>query len=104
MKPLKEVFESGQATPWIETQHTVAFLRPVPDILRRAPSPAARLAQPLCFRQVRFTPSECFVRALLFAQIEDEHDALVRTLKPRASHQHGHATAVFPEILLLSSL
>src|SRR6266404_5159758 len=45
MKPLKEFFESGQTIPWIETQDTVAFLRPVPDILVWAPCPASRLTE-----------------------------------------------------------
>src|SRR5882724_925571 len=101
MKPLKEVFESGQTILWIETQNTVAFVRPVLDILLWTPGPTASLAQPLRFRQVRFTYSDLFLGALLFAQVEDEHDALVRTLKARASNQHGNAAAVFPEVLLL---
>src|SRR3954469_16513972 len=101
MNPLKEVFESGQTILWTETQNTVAFLRPVPDILLWTPGPTAGLAQPLRFRQVRFTYSDLFLGALLFAQVEDEHDALVRILKARASNQHGYAAAVFPEVLLL---
>src|SRR5260221_12677653 len=64
MNPLKEIFESGQTILWIETQNTVAFLRPVPDILVWTPCPTACLAQPLCFRQVRFTAPEGFLRAL----------------------------------------
>src|SRR5260370_10202799 len=63
MKPLKEVFESGQTILWIETQNTVAFLRPVPDILLWTPGPTAGLAQPLRFRQVRFTAPEGFLSA-----------------------------------------
>ena len=51
--------------------------------------------------ELHFLLPDLFLGALLFAQVEDEHDALVRTLKPRASNQHGHAAAVFPEILLL---
>src|SRR5579864_2223400 len=58
MKPLKEVFESRQTTLWVETQNTVAFLRPVPYVLVWAPGPTAGLAQPLCFRQVRFALAE----------------------------------------------
>src|SRR5258706_6230604 len=45
MNALKEFFESGQSIPWIETQYTVAFLRPVPDILVGTPCPASRLAE-----------------------------------------------------------
>src|ERR1700681_2014559 len=104
MKPLKEVFESRQTILWIETHNTVAFLRPVPDILLWTPGPTAGLAQRLRFRQVRFTSPEGLFRPLLFAQIEDENDALVRALKQRAPNQHGHAVAVFPEKLLLVRL
>src|SRR5271169_836424 len=104
MNSLKEFFEMGQTILWIETQNTVAFLRPVPDILVWTPCPTAGLAQPLRFRQVRFTSSDLFLGALLFAQVENEYDALVRTLNPRASNQDGHAAAVFPEILLLVCL
>src|ERR1700720_4019205 len=45
MNPLKEILESGQTILWIETQNTVAFLRPVPDILVWTPCPASRLAE-----------------------------------------------------------
>src|SRR5258707_6486189 len=101
MKPLKKVFESGQTILWIETQNTVAFLRPVLDILLWTPGSTAGLAQPLRLRQVRFTSSERLPRPLLFTQVEDEHDALVRTLKQRASYQHRQAATIFPEKLLL---
>src|SRR6266436_3190707 len=104
MNPLQEIFEPGQTILWIETQNTVAFLRPVPDIVVWTPCPTSCLAESLRFRQVRFTCSDLFLGALLFAQVEDEYDALVRTLHPRASNQHGHATAVFPEILFLVCL
>src|SRR5713101_97896 len=86
MNPLKEFFESGQTILWIETQNTVAFVRPIPDVLVwtgtkipgqvRTPCPTAGVAQPLRFRQVRFTSSESVLRPLSFTQIEDEHDAL----------------------------
>src|SRR5712671_6480885 len=45
MNPLKEFLESGQTILWIETQNTVTFLRPVPDILVWTPCPASRLAE-----------------------------------------------------------
>src|SRR5260370_13422962 len=102
MKPVKKVFESGQTILWIETQNTVAFLRPVPDILLWTPGPTAGLAQPLRFRQVRFTTSEGLLGPLLFTQIEYECDTLVPTsLKQRGTDQHRHAVPVFPEKLLL---
>src|SRR6185369_356685 len=70
MNPLKEVFESGQTILWIETQNTVAFLRPVPDILLWIPGPTAGLAQPLRFRQVRFTSSEGLLRPFSVLDVE----------------------------------
>src|SRR5258706_16196132 len=73
MNPMKELFESGQTILWIETQNTVAFVRPIPDVLVwtgtkipgqvRTPCPTAGLAQPLRFRQVRFTAPEGFLGA-----------------------------------------
>src|ERR1700692_3402694 len=105
MKPLKEVFESGQTILWIETQNTVAFLRPVPDILLWTPGPTAGLAQPLRFRKVRFAASEGLLRPLLFTQIEHECDTLVSaSLKQRGTDQHRHAAAIFPEKLLFVRL
>src|SRR3954471_21367596 len=70
MNPLKEVFESGQTILWTETQNTVAFLRPVPDILLWTPGPTAGLAQPLRFRQVRFTRSEALLRPFSVLDVE----------------------------------
>src|SRR5260370_7122101 len=73
MNPLKELFESGQTILWIETQNTVAFVRTIADVLVwsgskipgqvRTPWPTAGLAQPLRFRQVRFTAPEGFLGA-----------------------------------------
>jgi hypothetical protein len=48
----------GQTTLWIETQNTVAFLRPVSDTILWTPGPTAGLAQPLRFRQVGFTAAQ----------------------------------------------
>src|SRR5208337_3506080 len=83
------------------TQNAVTFRRPMPDVSVGTPCPTAGLAQPLRFRQVRFASPEGLLSPLLFTQVEDEHDALVRTLKQRASNEHGHAAAVFPEKFLL---
>ena len=58
MNPLKEVFESGQTIVWIETQNTIAFLRPVPDVLVWTPSPTACLAESLRFRQIRLAAAQ----------------------------------------------
>src|SRR4051812_34048029 len=78
---LKDCSELGQTLPRIKTQNSVAFIRPVPDTIRTTPGPTACVADSLRFRQVRFTYSDLFLGALLFAQVEDVHDALVGTLK-----------------------
>src|ERR1700683_3543050 len=102
MNPLKEFFESRQTILWIETQNTVAFLRPVPDILLWTPGPTAGLAQPLRFCQVRFTSSEGLLRPVLLPQIEHQCDPLVPTSwKQRGTDQDRHAVPIFPENPLL---
>src|ERR1700752_65449 len=101
MNALEEFFEWRQTIAWIKTQNAVAFLRPIPKASVGTPGPTTRMAELLRLRQVRFTDSDLFFGALLFAQVEDEHDALVRTLKARASNQYGYPAAVFPEVLLL---
>src|SRR5690349_14837769 len=102
MNPPDEFFHSGHPIAWIKTQNAVTFLRPIPDIGVRTPGPTACFAQPLCFRQVRFTTSEGLLRPLLFTQIEHECDTLVPTsLKQRCADQHRHAASIFPEKLLL---
>src|SRR5260370_40866753 len=69
MDPLKEFFESGQTSLWIETQNTVAFFRPVPDILVWTPCPTACLAESLRLRQVRFAPLQVLSQLLLLGHI-----------------------------------
>src|SRR5229473_7008956 len=64
MNPLKEFFESGQTILWIETQNTVAFLRPVPDILVRTPCPASRLAEFLRLGKISLALTQLLLRAL----------------------------------------
>src|SRR5467141_1095018 len=70
MNPLKEIFESGQTILWIETQNTVAFLRPVPDILVWTPCPTACFAQSLRFRQVCFTGPEGTFRPIALGNVD----------------------------------
>src|SRR5258705_494399 len=76
MNPLKEIFESGQTILRIETQNTVAFLRPVPDILVWTPCPAACVTQPLRFRQVRFTGPEGLLGRLALGDVNPRTDKL----------------------------
>jgi hypothetical protein len=71
MNPQKKIFESGQTILWIETENTVAFLRPVPDIVVWTPCPTSCLAQPLRFRQVRFTGPEGLLGSLAISDVDD---------------------------------
>ena len=51
----KEFLESRRPGLRIETKQVVCLVRPVPDFARSwRPSPTPGVAQPLCFRQVRF--------------------------------------------------
>src|SRR5882724_9597134 len=100
MNPLENTFHRGLGGSVVSI-NSEGFFRPEHLSCREATAEAAGLAQPLRFRQIRFTSSEGLLRPLLFAQVEDERDALVRTLKQRASNQHGQAAAIFPEKLLL---
>src|SRR5438477_7584023 len=95
MKPLNQVFVLAQTTPWIETQNTVAFLRPVPDILFWTPGPTAGLAQPLRFRQVRFTCSEALLRP--FSVLDVQIDSVPLDDVPRVVSQ-GVGTKQEPAI------
>src|SRR5258705_11751345 len=70
MNLLKEVFALGQAIGWIETQNTIALLRPVTGSTSRSvPGPTAGLAQALRFRQVRFTAPEGFLGRLALGYV-----------------------------------
>ena len=51
--------------------------------------------------ELHFLLPDLCLGALLFAQVEDEHHALLRALKQRASNQYGQSAAIFPEELLL---
>src|SRR5271156_6639483 len=69
MNPLSEFFESGQTILWVETQNTVAFLRPVPDIRVWTPCPTACLAESLRLRQVRLAALQLLSQLLLLGHI-----------------------------------
>src|SRR6266699_5643729 len=90
VNPLENTFHRGLGGSVVSINSEGLFR---PEHLSRGEpaTEAASQAQSLRFRQVRFTSSEGLLRSLLFAQVEDEHDALVRTLKQRASNQHWQA-------------
>src|ERR1700761_958856 len=69
MNAVKEFFEAGQTSLWIETQNTVAFLRPVPDILVWTPCPTACLAESLRLREVRLAMLQLLGQLLLLGHI-----------------------------------
>src|SRR5712671_810216 len=70
MNPLKEFLESGQTILWIETQNTVTFLRPVPDILVWTPCPASRLAEFLRLCQISLALTQLLLRALAVGDVD----------------------------------
>src|SRR6266853_4207855 len=100
VNPLENTFYRGLGGSVVSI-NSEGFFRPEHLSCGEPTAEASGLAQPLRFRQVRVTSSEGLLRPLLFAQVEDEHDALIRTLKQRASNQHRQAAAIFPEKLLL---
>src|SRR5580704_19378711 len=70
MNPPKEVFALGQAIGWIETQDTIALLRPVTGSTSgSAPGPTAGLAHLLRFRQVPLTAPEVFLDRLALCDV-----------------------------------
>src|SRR5258705_9088149 len=70
MKPVEEFFESGQTILWIETQNTVAFLRPVPDILVWTPCPASSLAEFLRLGKISLALTQLLLRALAVGDVD----------------------------------
>src|SRR5580704_4515946 len=51
--------------------------------------------------ELYFLLPDLFLGALLFAQVEDERDAIVSTFKQGSSEQHWRSAAISPEKLLL---
>ena len=55
IKAFKECFESRRPVVRIEAKDAISFLRPVPDLARSGrPCPTPGMAEPLCFREIRF--------------------------------------------------
>src|SRR6266481_7923050 len=95
--PLENTFHRGLGGSVVSID-SEGFFRPEHLSCGEPATEAAGLAQPLRFRQVRFTSSEDLLRTLLFTQIEHECDTLVPTsLKQRGTDQHGHAVPIFPK-------
>src|SRR5260370_42553858 len=69
MNSLDDFFSSGQTIPWIETQNAVAFLRPEPHVGGGTPRPTPPVAEPLRFRQIRFTAPEGFLGHLALGDV-----------------------------------
>src|SRR5258707_15455095 len=86
MNPLKELFALGQAIGWIETQNTIALLRPViGSTSRSAPGPTAGLAHLLRFRQVPLTAPEVFLGRLALCDVGHRSHELVAFERVRYS-------------------
>ncbi len=76
MNSLDELFDSGRTIPWIKTQNAIAFLRPMPKVGVGTPCPTAGVAQPLRFRQVRFTSPEGLLGRLSLGDVGRSPDKL----------------------------
>ena len=76
MNSLDELFASGQTIPWIKTQNSVAFRRPIPVVSVGSPGPTACVAEFLRFRQVRFTGPEGLLGRLTLGDISHRPDKL----------------------------
>src|SRR5882757_7577504 len=70
MNPLKKFFESGQTVLWIETQHAVAFVRPVSDISVWTPCPASRLAEFLRLGKISLALTQLLLRAFPLGYVD----------------------------------
>src|SRR5258705_409760 len=66
---LIDIFDSGQSIAWVETEHAVAFLRPIPVAGVGTPSPAARVAEFLRLCQIRLTFPQIFFCPPLFRDV-----------------------------------
>src|ERR1700741_3432192 len=76
MNSLDKFLDSRQTIPGIKTQNAVAFLRPIPDAGAGTPGPTACLAEPLRFRQVRFTAPEGLLGFLALGDVGHRPDKL----------------------------
>src|SRR5690242_8056221 len=70
MNSLDKFFSSGRTIPRIKTQNAVAFLRPIPDIPIGTPSPTARVAESLRFRQISLAPTQFLLRPLALSDVD----------------------------------
>src|SRR4029077_8649960 len=80
MNSLKEFFESGQTILWIETQNTVTFHRPVPDILVWTPCPASRLAEFLRLGKISLALTQLLLAREQVAVREHARQSISQTL------------------------
>src|SRR5579862_1792732 len=89
MNPLIVLFLSGQTILWIETQNTIAFLRPVPDILLWTPCPATCVAEFLCLSQIDLALAHRFFRPSLVSDVSHRpHKLDVACSIPRRVGSH----------------
>src|SRR5258708_8059905 len=105
MNLLKEVFALGQAIGWIETQNTIALLRPVTgSTSRSAPGPTAGVAHLLRFRQVPLTAPEVFLVRVALCDVGHRSYELVAFERVRYSSSESvnmlHSPARQPQSLV----
>src|SRR5258708_5634100 len=69
MNSLDEFFGSRHTIPWIKTQNSIAFLRPMSEVGARTPGPTARVAEFLSLRQISLAPTQLLLRALAVSDV-----------------------------------
>src|SRR5882672_10567146 len=88
MNSLDEFFGSRHTIPWIKTQNSVAFLRPMSEVGARTPGPTARVAEFLSLRQISLAPTQLLLRPLAVGDVDHgthEFDEITRRAENRMS-------------------
>src|SRR5258708_6034241 len=70
MNSLDEFFGSRHTIPWIKTQNSIAFLRPMSEVGARTPGPTARVAEFLSLRQISLAPTQLLLRPLALSDVD----------------------------------
>ncbi len=103
---LQELLPLGWALLRIEAEKSEHFVRPVDCLSAGAINGAtSRVGLPLRFGQISLATPQSFLGTLLFTQIENVGDPLVRlAFEASCPDQDRHTAAVLPEILFLTGL
>src|SRR6266403_1372276 len=103
---LPKIVSRRQALPWIQSENSEHFLGAVQHLFGAGiPNPTAGVGQLLRFGQISRTSRQSLFGALALGQVAHESDTLVSFFAERSqTDQHGHASPIFPKVLLLEWL